>query len=322
MLYRKLLQGEGTAISAADLDGLAPEMDGRSGLDELDEMIGMEPVRDRILEMVAQVRMQLEMADSGKGPERPCLHMRFVGSPGTGKTTVARIVGKILREKGILEIGNFHEVSGRSLCGRYVGETAPKTSEICRSAYGSVLFIDEAYSLYAGDDNTRDYGKEAIDTLIAEMENNRDKMVVILSGYPDEMDTLMRANPGLAGRIPYEIRFPNYSRDQLTDIFLQMAGKSFPFGDDFRQAAADFFGSIRDSSLKAKSFGNARLARNLYERVWAKAAVRRQLNKDGDVRLLPEDLRSAVADREFQQLLCEKGGAIGFAAPRSTETHL
>ncbi len=317
MIYRKLLKSSDagdTAITGADIQDLTQERNELSGLDELDAMVGMEPVRDRLLEMVAQVQMQKELAERGRAPERPCLHMRFVGSPGTGKTTVARIVGKILREKGILEVGNFYEVSGRSLCGRYVGETAPKTSEICRNAYGSVLFIDESYSLYAGDDNSRDYGKEAIDTLIAEMENNRDKLVVILSGYPDEMDTLLRANPGLAGRIPYEIRFPNYSREQLTRIFLDMAGKSFVFDGAFEQAAAEFFGSVSDARYKEKNFSNARLARNLYERVWAKAAVRQQLNRDEPGRLLPEDLRGAVADREFQRLLHGRETGIGFTA--------
>ena len=319
MIYRKLLanaaaQSDDTRIAAADLDGFTREPAAESGVAQLDEMVGMEHIRDRILEMVAQVQTQKELAESGRFPERPCLHMRFVGSPGTGKTTVARIVGRILKEKGILEIGNFYEVSGRSLCGRYVGETAPKTSEICRSAYGSVLFIDESYSLYAGDDNSRDYGKEAIDTLIAEMENNRDKMVVIMSGYPDEMEVLMKANPGLAGRMPYEIHFPNYSREQLTRIFLNMAGKAFDFDEPFREAAASFFGSVSDAQYKAKNFSNARLARNLYERVWAKASVRHQLNRGEPIRLLPEDLRSAVADKEFQQLLHAKGTSIGFTA--------
>lgn len=151
--------------------------------------------------------------------------MRFVGSPGTGKTTVARIVGRILKEKGILEIGNFYEVSGRSLCGRYVGETAPKTSEICRSAYGSVLFIDESYSLYAGDDNSRDYGKEAHRYPHREMENNRDKMVVIMSGYPDEMEVLMKANPGLAGPDALRNPFPQLFEGAAYPHFLKYGGQ-------------------------------------------------------------------------------------------------
>lgn len=143
------------------------------------------------------------------------------------------------------------------------------------------------------------------------MENNRDKMVVIMSGYPDEMEVLMKANPGLAGRMPYEIHFPNYSREQLTRIFLNMAGKAFDFDEPFREAAASFFGSVSDAQYKAKNFSNARLARNLYERVWAKASVRHQLNRGEPIRLLPEDLRSAVADKEFQQLLHAKGTSIG-----------
>ena len=128
----------------------------------------------------------------------------------------------------------------------------------------------------------------------------------------------MRANPGLAGRIPHEIRFPNYSREQLTRIFLQMAGKAFPVDAAFEEEAAAFFGAVK--AYTQKDFGNARLARNLYERVWAKAAVRHQLNREEPVRLMPEDLRSAVADREFQQLLRSRETGIGFtAAIRSQE---
>ena len=155
--------------------------------------------------------------------ERPCIHMRFVGNPGTGKTTVARIIGKILKEKGVLRIGNFYEYAGRDFCGRYVGETAPKTASICRDAYGSVLFIDEAYSLYRGDDNSRDYGREALDTLIAEMENHRNDFVVIMAGYTDDMDKLMAGNMGLASRMPYTIEFPNFTREQLYEIFESMS---------------------------------------------------------------------------------------------------
>lgn len=158
----------------------------------------------------------------------PCIHMRFVGNPGTGKTTVARIIGTILKEKGILRNVNFFEHSGRELCGRYVGETAPKTSAMCRDAYGSVLFIDEAYSLYRDDGfSNADYGREAIDTLIAEMENHRSDLMVIMAGYPDDMDKLMNGNADLKSRMPYLIEFPNYARGQLAEIFLSMAGKSF-----------------------------------------------------------------------------------------------
>ncbi len=322
MVYLKLLSNSrhGTAdtvIRQEDIEDLCRQSanNKKNGMEMLDDMIGMSAIKDRVTEMIAQIEMQKELCEGNKELERPCLHMRFVGHPGTGKTTIARILGKIFKEKGILSIGNFYEVSGRDLCGRYVGETAPKTSEICRSAYGSVLFIDEAYSLYNGDDNSRDYGKEAIATLISEMENHRDNMVVILSGYPDEMKTLMDANPGLAGRVPYELEFPNYTREELTSIFLHMAGRSFPFGDGFTEAAQQFFDSISAEQYKAKTFSNARLARNLYERVWSKAAIRRSLNKSEPVALMAEDVGKAITDKEFAELLKKNSKkTIGFGA--------
>ena len=123
--------------------------------------------------------------------------MRFVGSPGTGKTTVARIIGQILKQEGILRKGGFFEYKARDLVAEYIGQTAVKTSTICRDAYGSVLFLDEAYSLYEGSNYENDYGKEAITTLVSEMENHREDMLVIMAGYTDEMDHLMKANPGL-----------------------------------------------------------------------------------------------------------------------------
>ena len=173
--------------------------------------------------------------------------MRFVGNHGTGKTTIARILGKILQEHGVLRNGNFYEYKGRDFCGRYIGETAPKTSAMCRDAYGSVLFIDEAYSLYNGEDDSRDYGKEAIDTMVAEMENHRNDMVIIMAGYPDDMKRLMKANSGLASRMPYTLEFPNYSREQLFEIFMQMVKRSFTYEDALTEAACDYFMELPDA---------------------------------------------------------------------------
>ncbi|MCI8553711.1 MAG: AAA family ATPase [Clostridiales bacterium] len=319
MIYLKLLNNSRTGVSDTvihreDIQDFNPrqELGNKTGLEMLDEMIGIAPIQERLLEMVAQIEMQKELSQKNPSLERPCLHMRFVGHPGTGKTTVARLLGKIFKEKGILSVGNFYEVSGRDLCGRYVGETAPKTSEICRNAYGSVLFIDEAYSLYNGDDNSRDYGKEAITTLISEMESHRDDMVVIMSGYPDEMKTLMGANPGLAGRMPYELEFSNYSKEELIKIFLQMAGRDFRFDNGFTEAARQFFESISAEQYRDKAFSNARLARNLYERVWSKAAIRHSLHKEDEILLTAEDVGKAVLDKEFTELLKKKKKSIGF----------
>ena len=266
-----------------------------SGFEMLSKLVGSESIKKRIEEIVAQI--DLSLRDSSM--ERPCLHMRFVGNPGTGKTTVARIIGKILKEKGVLRIGNFYEYAGRDLCGRYVGETAPKTASICRDAYGSVLFIDEAYSLYRGDDNSRDYGREALDTLIAEMENHRNDFVVIMAGYTDDMDKLMEGNMGLASRMPYTIEFPNFTREQLYLIFESMVKGRFKSDKQLLAAAHAYFNDLPDEIIQAKEFSNARFVRNLFERTWAKAAMRCQLDGRQNIVLTKDDFEHASADKEF-----------------------
>lgn len=279
-----------------------------SGYDMLDNMVGGELFKSKINEIIAQIEFGRRSPDV----QIPCIHMRFVGNPGTGKTTVARIVGKILKEKGILRVGNFYEFAGRDLCGRYIGETAPKTAAICRDAYGSVLFIDEAYSLYRGDGNDRDYGREALDTLIAEMENHRTDLVVIMAGYTDDMNTLMEGNAGLASRMPYVIEFPNFTREQLYDIFVSMVKGRFGYNDDMLDAAKEYFMSIPDHVLISKEFSNARFVRNLFERTWAKASMRCQLEKIGDIVLIKDDFERSISDKEFSFAAEKKSSKIGF----------
>ena len=269
--------------------------------------MGSEEVKKRIDEIVAQIELSLKSSSS----ERPCIHMRFVGNPGTGKTTVARIIGRILKEKGVLRVGNFYEYAGRDFCGRYVGETAPKTASICRDAYGSVLFIDEAYSLYRGEGSDYDYGREAIDTLIAEMENHRSDFVVIMAGYTDDMNRLMDGNAGLASRMPYTIEFPNFTREQLYDIFVSMVNGRFRSDEQLFDAARAYFTGLPDEMLAAKEFSNARFVRNLFERTWAKAAMRSQLDGKAEVVLTKEDFEHASADKEFT-LNVPKKTRLGF----------
>ena len=244
----------------------------------------------------------------------PCIHMRFVGNPGTGKTTLARIVGKVLKEKGILRIGAFHECSGRDLVGRFVGETAPKTASMCRDADGSVLFIDEAYSLYRGKSDSNDFGREAIDTLIAEMENHRDDLVVIMAGYTDEMNTMIDGNAGLASRIPYTIEFPNFTREQLYTIFETMLKSTeIKYEKAVLKEAKEYFNALPDSTINSKRFSNGRFVRNLYERTFAKACTRTQIHGEEAIVIKKEDFVSATADAEF--LITEKKSSstrIGF----------
>ncbi|MBD5132849.1 MAG: AAA family ATPase [Clostridiales bacterium] len=295
-------------ISVADMRALCAtaDTDEKSGFEMLDALVGSAGIRKRIEEIVAHIELSL----STQGVERPCIHMRFVGNPGTGKTTVARIVGKILKEKGVLSVGNFYEYSGRDFCGRYVGETAPKTSAMCRDAYGSVMFIDEAYSLYRGDADSRDYGREALDTLIAEMENHRNDLVVIMAGYTDDMTKLMDGNIGLASRMPYTIEFPNFTRDQLYDIFVSML-KSVKYSADLLPAAKEYFDKLPSALIDAKDFANARFVRNLFERTFAKAAMRCQLQKLNGITLTKDDFERSSLDREFSEVN-KKRSRIGF----------
>ena len=270
---------------------------------ELNELIGLESVKEKVFEIVAQIKTQKQLCAKGRHVRRPAIHMLFTGNPGTGKTTVARIVAGLLRDEGILRKGHLIEVRGRDLCGEYVGQTSPKTSAICRDAYGSVLFIDEAYSLFRGDGNDRDYGREALDTLIAEMENHRDDLCVIMAGYTDEMETMLGGNAGLKSRIPFTVDFPNYTKDELVKIFFSMVGDGFEYEKPLEKAVRMFFDSISDDVISDKGFSNARFVRNLYERTWGKAAYRSYLGNGEEIRILASDLAGAAEEREFKQLL-------------------
>jgi len=268
-------------------------------LESLKQMVGMQDVVKQIEQIVAQV----ELAIKNDKVERPCIHMRFVGAPGTGKTTVARILGNIFKEKGILRKGAFFEYEARSLCADYAGQTAPRTANICKEAYGSVLFLDEAYSLYSKDKYKNDFGAEAVSTLITEMENHRDDMVVIMAGYVDEMSVLMEVNPGLRSRMPFLIEFKNYTPEQLSQIFLKMLSKAFSYEEDLKALVEKYFNNLKDEFIFGKQFSNARFVRNLYERTWAKCAYRLRESKIENISISKQDFLSAIREEDFVEAL-------------------
>ena len=299
-------------ITAEDVKRVLKSYRASENADTLDDLIGMESIKEKVDEIVAQIMLNKSLGKSNSSS----LHMRFLGNPGTGKTTVARLIGRLLKEKGVLSKGQFFEYKGRDLVGRYIGETTPKTAGICRDAYGSILFIDEAYTLFKGSDNERDYGPEALAELITHMENHREDFMVIMAGYTDDMEKLMQGNLGLESRMPYEIMFENYNQKQLYEIFLSMGRKEYIYTDGLKKAAEEYFSNIPNEVIAQKDFANARLVRNLFERTVAKAALRLQLDpkelQDGKVVLVEGDFAKASNDREFQKMQEKKKPTIGF----------
>jgi len=240
----------------------------RQILAELDELIGLEKVKDVVREVRAFVAIQQRRRVVGLKTEPLVLHMVFRGNPGTGKTTVARILGRTFREMGVLSQGHLLEVERADLVGEYIGHTAQKTREQLRKAEGGILFIDEAYALARGGE--KDFGKEAIDTLVKAMEDMKDRLVLILAGYQHEMARFLDANPGLRSRFPIHIDFPDFTLDELMQIAGAMLSQR-----EYRLSAEAGQGLRRLLALKlsegTRNAGNARLVRNLIE-----AAIRRQ----------------------------------------------
>src|SRR5690554_6416395 len=211
--------------SAIDLEAEFHASNNQEVLDKLDrELVGLKPVKTRIREIAALLLVDRVRDRLGLSSETPTLHMSFTGNPGTGKTTVALRMAEILHRLGYVREGHLVAVTRDDLVGQYIGHTAPKTKEVIKKAMGGVLFIDEAYYLYRPE-NERDYGQEAIEILLQEMENSREDLVVILAGYKDRMGRFFRSNPGMSSRIAHHIDFPDYSSEELFAIAQLMLGQ-------------------------------------------------------------------------------------------------
>ena len=230
---------------------------------EINELVGLAPVKEYVFGLADNLQVQQRRAAAGLKTASLSMHMIFTGNPGTGKTTIARLVARYLKAIGALKGGQLVEVTRADLVGRYTGHTAPLTNSVIESALGGVLFIDEAYSLYRGEQDS--FGLEAIDTLVKGMEDHRDELVVILAGYTKEMETFLTANSGLASRFPNRIEFPDYTAVELLQITQVLAkNKGYTLAEACTEPLLGYY--ARWQAADARTAGNGRLARNTLEK--------------------------------------------------------
>jgi Holliday junction resolvasome RuvABC ATP-dependent DNA helicase subunit len=257
------------ATPAAPLPELPPDRPVDELLAELDQLVGLDHVKTEVRRLISLLRIQQLRAEHDLPVIETSRHLVFVGNPGTGKTTVARLLSQLYRSLGVVSRGHLVETDRADLVAGYVGQTAAKTQAVLESAMGGTLLIDEAYALARGGEN--DFGREAVDTLVKFMEDHRDDLAVVVAGYPAEMQTLIDTNPGLESRFARTLEFPDYSSEELVAIFELIAGaREYHLEPDATGRLVD----VIEAEPRGRGFGNARFVRNVFEQAVSLQAVR------------------------------------------------
>lgn len=305
-LRKKIQRGEIGTVEALRVLAASSAQNGYAGsnrnveltaaLFELERLVGLREVKQIINELIAYIEIQQKRAHYHLKSDSVVLHTTFKGNPGTGKTTVARLLGRILKAIQVLPQGHLVEVERADLVGEYVGHTAQRTREKIKQALGGILFIDEAYSLGRGGE--KDFGKESIDALVKGMEDHCNEFVLILAGYGGEMDRFMQLNPGLRSRVPIQIHFPDYSIDELMQIAEIMARERHYRLSEEAKYRLEIHLRMALNSTKS-NFGNARLVRNILEKSFRRQALRLkrhdQLTRDDLITITATDLAVDIA---------------------------